>query len=135
MHSIIQANHSCVPSRMHSNHSCIHSVVHSNHSYISSFALLFKHLLFYYSSIHVSLFHAFVTLAHAGFILPIIGKSVGFVTTDALVGASPASGYAHAAFRNWRADYELPDDAKGICKDIARQLVEDNLNIQVGFRQ
>ena len=105
--------------------------MHSNHSYISSFALLFKHLLFYYSSIHVSLFHAFVTLAHAGFILPIIGKSVGFVTTDALVGASPASGYAHAAFRNWRADYELPDDAKGICKDIARQLVEDNLDIKV----
>ncbi|XP_067949435.1 uncharacterized protein [Watersipora subatra] len=59
------------------------------------------------------------------------GKSVGIVTTDALVGASPSGAYAHSAFRNWRADYELPDDAKGVCKDIARQLVEDNLDIQV----
>ncbi|XP_067948456.1 alkaline phosphatase-like [Watersipora subatra] len=59
------------------------------------------------------------------------GKSVGIVTTDAIVGASPSAAYAHTAFRNWRADYELPDDAKGVCKDIARQLIEDNLDIHV----
>ena len=64
-------------------------------------------------------------------LLFVTGKSVGIVTTDAVVGASPSGAYAHAAFRNWRADYELPDDAKGICKDIARQLVEDNLDIKV----
>lgn len=57
------------------------------------------------------------------------GKSVGIISTDALVGASPAAAYAHAAFRNWRADYELPPGVS--CKDIARQLVEDNLDIQV----
>ncbi|KAF6024777.1 ALPI [Bugula neritina] len=59
------------------------------------------------------------------------GKSVGIVTTDAVVGASPSGAYAHVALRDWRADYELPADAVGVCKDIARQLVEDNLDIRV----
>ena len=59
------------------------------------------------------------------------GKSVGIVTTDAVVGASPSGAYAHTAYRNWRTDSELPPEAKGICKDIAAQLVEDNLDIQV----
>jgi len=47
------------------------------------------------------------------------------------VGASPSANYAHVPYRNWRADYEMPEEAKGVCKDIARQLVEDNLDIQV----
>lgn len=53
------------------------------------------------------------------------------MTTDAVVGASPSGAYAHTAYRNWRTDSELPPEAKGICKDIAAQLVEDNLDIQV----
>lgn len=62
----------------------------------------------------------------------VVGKSVGIVSTDALVGASPSSAYAHAAHRNWRTDGEvLADDPTGRCKDITRQLVEDNLDIQV----
>lgn len=62
------------------------------------------------------------------------GKSVGIITTDALVGASPSSAYAHAAHRNWRTDGEIrADDPEGNCKDIARQLVEDNLNIEVNY--
>lgn len=56
---------------------------------------------------------------------------MGIVTTDAVVGASPSAAYAHAAYRNWRADSELPEEARGKCKDIAAQLVEDNLDIQV----
>lgn len=54
------------------------------------------------------------------------------MTTDAVVGASPSAAYAHAAFRNWRSDAEMPQEARGWCKDIATQMVEDNLDIQVG---
>ena len=60
------------------------------------------------------------------------GKSVGIISTDSLVGASPSSAYAHAAHRNWRTDGEVrADDPTGQCKDITRQLVEDNIDIQV----
>lgn len=59
------------------------------------------------------------------------GKSVGVVTTDSVVGASPSGAYAHVASRDWRVDSTLPQEAEGICKDITRQLVEDNLDIQV----
>ena len=58
-----------------------------------------------------------------------IGKSVGIVTTDAVVGASPAAAYAHAAYRDWQSDKDMPENST--CKDIARQLIEDNLDIQV----
>lgn len=57
------------------------------------------------------------------------GKSVGIVTTDSVVGASPAAAFAHAAFRDWQTDQDMPKNSK--CKDIARQLIEDNLDIQV----
>ena len=65
------------------------------------------------------------------YLIQIAGKSVGIVTTDSLVGASPAGAYAHTAQRDWRSDGEMPEEAKEHCKDIARQLVEDNLDIQV----
>lgn len=64
-----------------------------------------------------------------GFI--ILGKSVGIVTTDSLVGASPAAAFAHSPHRDWKADSDMPINATGVCKDIARQLIEDNLDIQV----
>ncbi|XP_067949433.1 alkaline phosphatase, tissue-nonspecific isozyme-like [Watersipora subatra] len=59
------------------------------------------------------------------------GKSVGIVTTDSVVGATPAGTYAHAAFRDWTNKVDLFSKNREMCKDIARQLVEDNLDIQV----
>ncbi|CAM1311927.1 ALPL (predicted) [Pycnogonum litorale] len=52
------------------------------------------------------------------------GKSTGFVTTSRVTHCSPAGLYAHAAHRWWESDVEMPTDAAS-CKDIARQLVED----------
>lgn len=63
------------------------------------------------------------------YILYLTGKSVGIVTTDNVVGASPAAAFAHAAFRDWQSDKDMPENST--CKDIARQLIEDNLDIQV----
>ncbi|XP_067948790.1 alkaline phosphatase-like [Watersipora subatra] len=59
------------------------------------------------------------------------GKSVGIITTDSVVGASPAGTYAHAAFRGWTTEVDPSSRNRELCKDIARQLVEDNLDIQV----
>ncbi|GAB6031845.1 hypothetical protein CHUAL_010245 [Chamberlinius hualienensis] len=52
------------------------------------------------------------------------GKDTGFVTTARVTHASPAGLYAHVAFRDWEADYLMPPNSTK-CKDIARQLVED----------
>ncbi|XP_014663549.1 PREDICTED: alkaline phosphatase-like [Priapulus caudatus] len=57
------------------------------------------------------------------------GKSVGFVTTARATHASPGPLYAHAAYRYWENDAEMMkgvDDDASSCKDIARQLVEDD---------
>lgn len=63
-------------------------------------------------------------------IFDVAGKSVGLVTTTRVTHATPSSAYAHSADRNWEGDNGMPDSANG-CKDIARQLVEDNPRIQV----
>jgi len=57
---------------------------------------------------------------------------VGIVTTTRVTHATPAGAYAHTANRNWEGDHYISSTvaAQG-CKDIARQLVEDNPNIQV----
>ncbi len=55
------------------------------------------------------------------------GKSVGIVTTARLVHATPAASYAHAN-RQWECGIP-PDRVTNLndqCKDIARQLIEDN---------
>ncbi|XP_014669389.1 PREDICTED: alkaline phosphatase-like [Priapulus caudatus] len=50
------------------------------------------------------------------------GKSTGLVTTARVMDASPAGLYANAPERNWEIDTEGNTD----CKDITRQLIEDD---------
>ena len=68
------------------------------------------------------------------------GKSTGIVTTTRVTHATPASAYAHAAERFWENDAEMLKPRMRIpfeynnqfgCKDIARQLVEENADINV----
>ena len=62
------------------------------------------------------------------------------MTTTRVTHATPAAAYAHAAERFWENDQEMlrarmriePSYNLGFgCKDIARQLVEDNPGINV----
>ncbi|XP_018346804.1 PREDICTED: LOW QUALITY PROTEIN: uncharacterized protein LOC108751228 [Trachymyrmex septentrionalis] len=53
------------------------------------------------------------------------GKSTGLVTTTRVTHATPAALYAHAASRYWEDDGKVPPAARTSCKDIARQLLED----------
>lgn len=55
------------------------------------------------------------------------GKSVGMVTTTRITHATPASLYAHSPERDWESDANV----RGGCKDIAAQLIDDNLDINV----
>nr|XP_033187513.1 alkaline phosphatase-like [Bombus vancouverensis nearcticus] len=52
------------------------------------------------------------------------GKDTGFVTTTRVTHATPAPLYAHSANRKWECESTMPKTAEK-CKDIARQLVED----------
>ncbi|KAJ8914775.1 hypothetical protein NQ315_013278 [Exocentrus adspersus] len=52
-------------------------------------------------------------------------KDTGIVTTTRITHATPAATYAHANYRYWECDSELPPDVKSNVKDIARQLIED----------
>lgn len=54
------------------------------------------------------------------------GKSTGFATTTRVTHATPSALYAHSADRKWECEAKMPEDAKA-CKDIARQLVEDEV--------
>ena len=47
------------------------------------------------------------------------------VTTTRLTHATPAALFAHAASRYWEDDGKVPAGSRRACKDIARQLVED----------
>ncbi|XP_014273687.1 alkaline phosphatase [Halyomorpha halys] len=63
------------------------------------------------------------------------GKATGIVTTARITHATPAAMYAHTANRDWECDTKMPYYAQQ-CKDIARQLVEDepgkNFNVIMG---
>nr|CAD7434249.1 unnamed protein product [Timema monikensis] len=52
------------------------------------------------------------------------GKDTGFVTTTRVTHATPGPLYSHFANRKWECESGMPETAKD-CKDIARQLVED----------
>lgn len=59
---------------------------------------------------------------------------MGIVTTTRVTHATPSAAYAHSANRDWYSDGEMPLDAlEGGCKDIARQLVENIPDIEVGM--
>ncbi|XP_044583815.1 alkaline phosphatase-like [Cotesia glomerata] len=64
------------------------------------------------------------------------GKSTGMVTTTRVTHATPAALYAHASSRYWEDDSKVPSAARASCKDIARQLLEDepgrNINVILG---
>jgi len=66
------------------------------------------------------------------------GKSTGIVTNTRITHATPAAGYAHTANRRWECDAQMPRGVleQAQCKDIARQLVEDEpgskLNVIMG---
>ncbi|KAL0829063.1 hypothetical protein ABMA28_003927 [Loxostege sticticalis] len=63
------------------------------------------------------------------------GKAAGFVTTMRVTHATPSPLYAHSADRLWECDAFVPPAAQQ-CKDIARQLIEDepgrSLNVILG---
>ncbi|KAI4490093.1 hypothetical protein M0804_004275 [Polistes exclamans] len=65
-----------------------------------------------------------------------VGKSTGLVTTTRVTHATPAALYAHAASRYWEDDGKVPSASRPSCKDIARQLLEDepgrNINVILG---
>lgn len=67
-------------------------------------------------------------------IFPLAGKSTGLVTTTRVTHATPAALYAHAASRYWEDDGKVPPAARTSCKDIARQLLEEepgrNINVR-----
>jgi hypothetical protein len=58
------------------------------------------------------------------------GKAVGLVTTTRVTHATPAALYAHTPERNWENDADI-DDHVGNCTDIAAQLIDANIDIQV----
>lgn len=51
------------------------------------------------------------------------------MTTTRLTHATPAASYAHVPERDWESDTEV--EHCDYVKDIARQLIEDNSDIQV----
>lgn len=62
------------------------------------------------------------------------GKSTGLVTTTRVTHATPAALYAHAASRYWEDDGKVPPAARTSCKDIARQLLEDEPGSNITVR-
>nr|CAD7423163.1 unnamed protein product [Timema monikensis] len=64
------------------------------------------------------------------------GKATGVVTTTRITHATPAALYAHSPSRYWEDDSKMPPQARKSCKDITRQLVEDdpgrNINVILG---
>ena len=67
--------------------------------------------------------------------LVFLGKWTGIVTDARLTHASPANAYANCPDRAWEADVDQPEDVRANCKDIAKQLIEDNAFIRVSIHQ
>ena len=63
------------------------------------------------------------------------GKMTGIVTNTRITHATPAALYAHTSSRYWEDDGKVPPASRKSCKDIARQLIEDDpgKNINVSF--
>lgn len=64
------------------------------------------------------------------------GKSTGIITNTRITHATPAAAYAHVSNRRWECDTYVPRNLEPPCKDIARQLIEDEpgsrLNVIMG---
>lgn len=61
------------------------------------------------------------------------GKATGIVTNTRITHATPAALYGHAPSRYWEDDSKVPPAARKSCKDLARQLIENdpgrNINV------
>ncbi|XP_064099757.1 alkaline phosphatase-like [Macrobrachium nipponense] len=64
------------------------------------------------------------------------GKSTGIVTNTRLTHGTPSALYAKSPSRYWEDDAKVPSQTQVTCKDIARQLVENepgkNINVLLG---
>ncbi|XP_066942678.1 alkaline phosphatase-like [Macrobrachium rosenbergii] len=64
------------------------------------------------------------------------GKSTGIVTNTRLTHGTPSALYAKTPSRYWEDDTKVPAESQSACKDIARQLVENqpgrNINVLLG---
>lgn len=67
----------------------------------------------------------------------VLGKSTGVVTNTRITHATPSALYAHSPSRYWEDDGKVPIPSRKSCKDIARQLVEDDpgRHINVSYYQ
>lgn len=54
-----------------------------------------------------------------------------FVTTTRVTHATPAALYSHSTSRYWEDDSKIPEEDRNLCKDIARQLIEDEPGINI----
>lgn len=65
----------------------------------------------------------------------VAGKSTGIVTNTRITHATPAALYGHSPSRYWEDDSKVPPAARKSCKDLARQLIENdpgrNINVSV----
>ncbi|XP_023310523.1 alkaline phosphatase, tissue-nonspecific isozyme-like isoform X2 [Anoplophora glabripennis] len=64
------------------------------------------------------------------------GKSTGIVTNTRITHATPAALYGHSPSRYWEDDSKVPPASRKSCKDLARQLIENdpgrNINVLLG---
>ncbi|XP_018328253.1 alkaline phosphatase-like [Agrilus planipennis] len=64
------------------------------------------------------------------------GKSTGIVTNTRITHATPAALYGHSPSRYWEDDSKIPPASRKSCKDLARQLIENdpgrNINVLLG---
>lgn len=65
------------------------------------------------------------------------GKSTGIVTNTRITHATPAALYGHSPSRYWEDDSKVPPASRKSCKDLARQLIENdpgrNINVSSIF--
>ncbi|KAK6619251.1 hypothetical protein RUM44_003633 [Polyplax serrata] len=57
----------------------------------------------------------------------------GIVTNTRVTHATPAALYAHTPSRYWEDDGKIPPASRKSCKDIARQLIEDDPGRNINF--
>ncbi|KAL3277481.1 hypothetical protein HHI36_012827 [Cryptolaemus montrouzieri] len=55
-----------------------------------------------------------------------LGKSTGIVTNTRITHATPAALYGHSPSRYWEDDSKVPPASRKSCKDLARQLIEND---------
>ena len=71
--------------------------------------------------------------SHITILFIFTGKSTGIVTNTRITHATPAALYGHSPSRYWEDDSKVPPASRKSCKDLARQLIENdpgrNINV------